>query len=576
MNLGVLLGVSFIVLLCGYVFYGRYLAKQWGVNLTKNAEPTPAHAQFDNVDFVPAKVPVLLGHHFSSIAGAGPINGPILAAFFGWLPVALWVLIGGIFVGGVHDFGSLFASIKNRGNSIAAIIEASVGVRARRLFLAFAYLTLLLVVAAFSAIVANTFAADVTRFGNVIYNETSETNAITAMISFWFIVIAVVFGYFVYGRKFSLGITTVFALAALLFLMYFSLSYHPLYLSSTTWLFIIGAYIAVASVVPVWLLLQPRDYLSSFLLYAMMIIAIVGIFGLHPATTMPAVTDSAFITKYSSLKGIFPALFITIACGAVSGFHSLVSSGTSSKQLNKESDSLAIGYGSMLIESFLAIIALCAIAYVWDNEVAILASGEKMSTPVVIFAKGLSRMVQMLFDSSETVTDMLYTFFVLSVSVFCLTSLDSATRIARYLFQEFWLSADETPENVKGLKKILVNPYVATLITVGLGIALGYNGYANIWPLFGATNQLLAALALLGVASWLDHIGKNNHMLYIPMFFMLIVTLYSLILSIKANYNMVVSGDVFWPATRLIIAIFLFLLAIDLVLNVLLVKFKKK
>ncbi|MDO4218488.1 MAG: carbon starvation CstA family protein [Synergistaceae bacterium] len=575
MNLGVLLGVSFIVLLLGYVFYGRYLAKQWGVNLTKDAEPTPAHAQLDNIDFVPAKAPVLLGHHFSSIAGAGPINGPILAAFFGWLPVTIWVLIGGIFVGGVHDFGALFASIKNRGNSIAAIIENSMGLKARRLFVAFAYLTLLFICAAFSAIVAHTFAADVTRFGNVVYNETAETNAITAMISIWFIVIAVVFGYLVYGRKFPLGITTAFALLALLFLMYFSLSYHPLYLSSKTWLFIIGAYIAVASVVPVWLLLQPRDYLSSFLLYAMMIIAVVGIFGLHPTTSLPAMTDNNFIAKYSDFNSLFPALFIVIACGAVSGFHSLVSSGTSSKQLNKESDSLLIGYGSMLIESFLAIIALCTIAYVWDNEVAILASGEKMSTPVVIFAKGLSRMVQVLFNSSETAYDLLYTFFVLSVSVFCLTSLDSATRIARYLFQEFWLSADETPENTQGFKRILVNPYVATFITVGLAMVLGYNGYANIWPLFGATNQLLAALALLGVAAWLDHIGRNNHMIYIPMFFMLITALYSLAQSAKSNYRLLASGGDLWPAVRLGIVILLLILVADLIVNVIFEKLKR-
>lgn len=576
MNLGVLLGVCFIVLLLGYVLYGRYLAKQWGVNLTKEAEPTPAHTQFDNVDFVPAKAPVLLGHHFSSIAGAGPINGPILAAFFGWLPVALWVLIGGIFVGGVHDFGALFASIKNRGNSIATVIETSVGVTARRLFITFAYLALLLVVAAFSAIVANTFAADITTEGQIVYNVTGETNAITAMISIWFIVVAVAFGYLVYRCKCPLGITTFFALVALVFLMYFSLSFHPLYLSSTTWLFIVGAYIAVASVVPVWILLQPRDYLSSFLLYAMMVISVVGIFGLHPSTSMPAVTDSNFVSTYTKLGSVFPALFITIACGAVSGFHSLISSGTTSKQLNKECEALPIGYGSMLIESFLAIIALCAIAYVWDNEVAIVTSGAKMSTPVVIFASGLSRIVQSLFDFSDTIANMLYTFFVLSVSVFCLTSLDSATRIARYMFQEFWLASGETLDNVKGFKKILVNPYIATLITVSIGIALGYKGYTNIWPLFGATNQLLAALALLGIASWLDHVGKNSHMIYIPMFFMLIATLYSLVQSAMTNYELMASGDILWPAIRLAIVILLLILAADLVVNVLFEKIKRK
>ena len=572
MNLGILLGVSFIVLLIAYVLYGRYLAKQWGVNLTDKADPTPAHAQFDNVDYVPAKAPILLGHHFSSIAGAGPINGPILAAFFGWLPVVLWILIGGIFVGGVHDFGSLFASVKNRGCSIASVIETSVGSVAKKLFIAFAYLTLLLLIAAFSAIVANTFAADFAQNGQIIHNAVTEANAITAMISLWFIAIAIVFGSLVYRHNMPLGITTFFSLVALLLLMYFSLSFHPVYLSSTTWLMIVGAYIAIASVAPVWILLQPRDYLSSFLLYAMIIISVIGIFGLHPSTPMPAITDSAFVAKYSNLGSLFPALFITIACGAVSGFHATVSSGTTSKQLDKESEALPIGYGSMLIESFLAIISLCAIAYVWESVTV----STKVATPVIIFATGLSNIVKDCFGFSPTIENMIYTFFVLAVSVFCLTSLDTSTRIARYMFQEFWLAPGESPSDVKGYKKILVNPYLATFITVALGISLGYKGYEHIWPLFGATNQLLASLALLGIASWLDHSHKNTRMIYIPMAFILIATVYSLIQSAIFNYKLLAGGEIMWPVIRLTIVILLLILSADLIIKVFTTKLKNR
>ena len=572
MNLGVLLGVSFIVLLVAYLTYGRYLAKQWGVNLTDKADPTPAHAQFDDVDYVPAKAPILLGHHFSSIAGAGPINGPILAAFFGWLPVVLWILIGGIFVGGVHDFGSLFASVKNRGCSIASVIETSVGSVAKKLFIAFAYLTLLLLIAAFSAIVANTFAADIAPNGQVIHSAVTEANAITAMISLWFIAIAIVFGNLVYKHKMPLGITTFFSLVALLLLMYYSLSFHPIYLSSTTWLTIVGIYIAVASIAPVWILLQPRDYLSSFLLYAMIIISVIGIFGLHPSTPMPAITDSAFVARYTNLGSLFPALFITIACGAVSGFHATVSSGTTSKQLDKEAQALPIGYGSMLIESFLAIISLCAIAYVWKSVTA----STKVATPVIIFATGLSNIVKDCFGFSATIEHMIYTFFVLAVSVFCLTSLDTSTRIARYMFQEFWLSAGETANDVRGFKKILVNPYLATFVTVGLGMSLGYKGYEHIWPLFGATNQLLASLALLGIASWLDHSHKNTRMIYIPMAFLLIATIYSLIQSAIFNHKLLATGEIMWPAIRLSIVILLLILSADLITKVFVTKFKNK
>ena len=566
MNLGMLIGISFVVLLLGYIFYGRYLAKQWGVDFTKNALPTPAHELYDGIDYCPAKTPVLMGHHFSSIAGAGPINGPIMAAFFGWLPVTLWLLIGGIFVGGVHDFGTLFASVRNRGNSIASVIGTSAGAKPKRLFLVFAYLAMLLYIAAQLSIVSGTFGAEFSSNGELLLNSNTIANSVTAIISVWFIVAAIVFGVLVYRYKFPVLWTTIFTLLALGGLMYLSFSFHPFYFSSRVWLFLLALYVLVASVTPVWILLQPRDYLSSYLLYAMMAIALVSILWLHPTVAMPAFTG--FKETTLGLGNLFPFLFITVACGAVSGFHALVSSGTSSKQLDREGDALMIGYGGMLIESLLAVVSLCAIAYIWKDIKAVMESGTEVN-PTIIFARGLSTLTQGMFKDSISVTGPLYTFFVLSVSVFCLTSLDTATRIARYMFQELWIEEGQTQETVTGYKRILTNKYFATLFTVTLGVLLGHAGYVHIWPLFGATNQLLAALALLGVASWLRYIGRNNRMIYIPMAFMLVVTFVALAETIVKNYNSVLAGDVLWSGIRLVIAGLLLLLALKLVFNVL-------
>ena len=273
MNAAVLLIISIAILLIGYIFYGRWLSKKWGVDPNK---ATPAHTMEDGVDYVPAKAPVLMGHHFSSIAGAGPINGPIQAAVFGWVPVALWVLIGGIFFGGVHDYGALFASVRNKGKSIGTVIEDSIGLKAKRLFIIFAYLTLLLVVAAFGSIVANTFKATYLENGAIDY-AASAANASTAMISIFFIVLAILFGFFVYRRNAPLGVSTIIGVVLIAVAMYVGLNWHPIYLSYETWMIICGVYILIASVTPVWILLQPRDYLSSFLLYGMMILAVVGI-----------------------------------------------------------------------------------------------------------------------------------------------------------------------------------------------------------------------------------------------------------------------------------------------------------
>ena len=558
MNAALLLVVGCVILIVGYVTYGKWLAEQWGIDENR---VTPAHELEDGNDYVPAKAPVLMGHHFSSIAGAGPINGPIQAAVFGWVPVLLWVLIGGIFFGAVHDFGALFASIRHKGQSIGEVIEDSMGTSAKRLFIIFSYLTLILVVAAFASIVANTFKATYDESG-VLDKVASSANASTAMISILFILVAIVFGFLVYRRNAGLGISTVIGVAAIVLCMAIGLNFHPLYLDGTTWMIIVGIYITVASVTPVWILLQPRDYLSSFLLYGMMIVAVVGIVGAHPTIDIPAFTgfvDQATNGSGVSLGTLFPALFITIACGAISGFHSLVGSGTTAKQLDNEKDARPIAYGGMLIECALALISLCAVGYIWKEYVP-----GGVTTPTAVFATGISRMCATIpfLAGAEHV---IYSLLILAVSAFCLTSLDTATRLARYMFQEFWLNPGEDVASVTGFRAILVKPIVATLITVVLGIFLGLNGYANIWALFGAANQLLAALGLMAVATWLGQIGKNNKMFFIPMFFMLIVTICSLLLTIKTNLGAIgAEGAGSWPIVRLVLAVLLIVLSLIL------------
>ena len=453
MNAALFLIIGCAVLVVGYIFYGGWLAKKWGVD---NSRPTPAHTMEDGKDYCPAKAPVLMGHHFSSIAGAGPINGPIQAAVFGWVPVMLWVLIGGIFFGGVHDFGALFASIRHKGESIGEVIGDAIGAKAKKLFITFAYLTLILVVAAFASIVANTFKATYTADGAVDY-AASAANASTAIISIMFILMAILFGFFVYRRNAPLGISTIIGVIGIVVCMIIGLNWHPIYLNYTVWMIIVGLYIGVASVTPVWILLQPRDYLSSFLLYGMMILAVVGIVGCSPTVDMPAFTGfyDTLAPSGTSLGYMFPALFVTIACGAVSGFHSLVGSGTTSKQLDQEKDAKPIAYGGMLIECALALISVCAVGYIWNQY----ADGTT-TTPTVVFATGLASMFSKVFGSG--CYNVVYSMLILAVSAFCLTSVDTATRLARYMFAEFFVEPGKTREDLTGWKRVITNPYVAT------------------------------------------------------------------------------------------------------------------
>ena len=562
MNGLVLLLIGIAVLLCGYIFYGRYLCKKWGVGETN--EPTPAHTMEDGIDYVPAKAPVLMGHHFSSIAGAGPITGPISAAMFGWLPCMLWILVGGIFFGGVHDFGALFASVRHKGKSIGEIISANMSLRAKRLFIIFSYLTLILVVAAFASIVAGTFAAK--YVDGQVDLAASATPASVAMVSLLFIVIAIAFGFMVYRRNAPMGVSTIAGVIAICLCMAIGMNWHPIYLSNTAWMWIVGLYIAIASVTPVWILLQPRDYLSSFLLYAMLAIAAIGVVIAHPnmvdSTGAGLVAIGDGMNAAGIKQPIFPVLFTTIACGAISGFHSLVSSGTTSKQLDKETDAKPIAYGGMLLECVLAVITLVAIAYARQTGHTAGATD--------IFAGGVAGMASQIAGGNQSLFNILYTLLVLTYSAFCLTSLDTATRLARFMFQEFWIDGTkgETPENVTGLKKVMANPYIATGITAVLGILLGLNGYAKIWALFGSANQLLAALGLLAVATWLSNVGKDNKMFLIPMAFMLCVTIASLLINSWQQFNVILAGGADWgPYVQVVLGLMLVILAVVLAIE---------
>ncbi|KUJ91782.1 MAG: carbon starvation protein CstA [Thermoanaerobacter thermocopriae] len=526
----ILLISAIILFVLAYIFYGGWLAKQWGLQPDNN---TPAHTKYDGVDYVPAKAPVLLGHHFASIAGAGPINGPIQAAIFGWVPATLWILLGGIFLGGAHDFGSLLASLRHKGKSIGDIIQANVGLTAKRLFLLFSWSTLVLIVAAFTNIVADTFV--------------STPQAATA--SLLFILFAVVFGFAVCRRNAPLGLSTVLGVAALALSIWIGYI-APLSLPKTTWIIILAVYIVAASVMPVWILLQPRDYLNSFLLYGMMIGGVVGILLYNPRIQLPAFTSFKVGTQY-----LFPMLFITIACGAISGFHSLVASGTTAKQLDKEGDAKLIGYGSMLIESTLAIISIITAAYLTQDKFAELIK----FGPTNVFADGLGTFMAS-FGINQVVGK---TFAALAVSAFAMTTLDTATRLGRFAFQEFFENISESGETVASsnpVAKFFSDRYVASVITVVISIVLAFTSWKAIWPIFGAANQLLAAVALLAVAAWLANAGRNNKMLIIPMIFMFIVTLTALVLLIQSN---IASGNYI----LVLFAVLLFILAILLILQ---------
>lgn len=521
------------LLFIGYVVYGSWLAKQWGID---PARKTPALEKEDGVDYLAAKPAVLMGHHFSSIAGAGPINGPIMAAVFGWVPVFLWCVIGGIFFGGLQDFGSLFASIRNDGKSVGEIIKQSLGKTSKKLFIIFALLVLILVIASFVNVVAGTFltvfSADaVTKLG-VVANPTN--NQTTAMISVLFIVLAVVYG--IVTNRFGVKTlpATIGGIICIVGIVIFGLNFG-LSFNRNFWIVVVALYIAVASLIPVWIMLQPRDYLSSFLLYAMMLIAFVGIFVGTFSSRDVAFSIPAFTGFKVGGNFIFPTLFITVACGACSGFHSLIASGTTSKQLDSEKTAKAVGYGSMLIESALGIVSLIAVGVVWEAW-----KGKEFGSPSAAFGAGIATLFA---DKGTSVYNTITALLTLAVSVFALTSLDSATRLSRFMFSELFLKDDEvTWKDATGVRKLLANPLFGTALMVIIGSTLGALKLSAIWSLFGAANQLLAGIALLAVAAWLGEVGKNNKMFFIPMIFMLAATLTQLVITVIKQTGIIAAG----------------------------------
>lgn len=547
---------AIVLLLAGYIFYGSWLAKQWGIDPAKK---TPALEKTDGVDYVPAKPAVLMGHHFSSIAGAGPINGPIQAAVFGWVPVFLWCVVGGIFFGGLQDFGSLFASLRNDGKSVGEIIKSSMGSKAKKLFIIFALLVLILVIASFVNVVAGTFFTAAGSFGFV---KNPNGNQSTAMISLLFIVLAIIYGVLTNKCGLKTLPATIIGIAGIVLITIVGLNFG-FAMSRTAWIVFIGLYIAVASLVPVWILLQPRDYLSSFLLYAMMALALVGIVS-SPITGSATFTIPAFTGWKTGIGTMFPALFITVACGACSGFHSLISTGTSSKQLDNEKNAKAIGYGSMLIESALGIISLIAVGMVFDKY-----KNGGFGSPSAAFGAGLAT----LFGKEGSgAYNTIYALLTLAVSVFALTSLDTGTRLSRFMFSELFLKEGEaTWKDATGIRKLLANPLFGTGIMVLIGCILGGLKLSAIWGLFGAANQLLAGIALMAVAAWLGQAGKNNKMFFIPMIFMLAATLTSLVLTIVKKIGAMAAGAqgaFFWGNWfQLIFALAMAVLAVILVIE---------
>ena len=539
MNSLVIIAIASVILFGGYHFYGKYLERKWGIDTSAK---TPAYTKQDGVDYLPASKFEVFAHQFSSIAGAGPVTGPILASMFGWVPVLIWLIVGGVFFGAVQDFGALYASVKNEGKSMGMIIEKYIGKTGRKLFLLFCWLFTLLVIAAFSDMVA-------TQFNGMVEGQQATYNAAAASISMLFIAGAMILGFLV--KKFKLKENVKLIIGIVLCVGMLALGmYFPIFTSKMNWLHIVFLYLFIASTLPMWLLMQPRDYLTTFMLIGMIVGAVIGIIFVQPTMNLNAFNGFSILNAdgITSTK-MFPTLFITIACGAVSGFHSLVSSGTSSKTVKNEKDMLLVGYGSMMLECLLSVLALVVVG-------AVAVNGFKPEgTPFQIFTSGVAGFLKIMGINSYVAN----CFMTMCVSALALTSLDSVARIGRMSFQE--LFTDESSNSP--IKKLFTNKYFATAITLIFGYMLSLGGYSNVWPLFGASNQLLSALVLIALSVFLVSTGRTGMMLYVPMAIMFIVTSTSLIQSIIGIMKTIQAG-IFNPMThglQFVVAILLMVLA---------------
>ena len=563
MNTLVIVLIAAVVLFGAYVFYGRWLANKWGIDPKAK---TPAVEFNDGKDFVPTNGWTVFSHQFSSIAGAGPVTGAIQAAAFGWLPVLLWVLIGGVFFGAVADFGALYASVKNKGKSMGMLIEKYIGKTGRKLFLIFSWIFCCIVVAAFADMVAGTFNAyTVTDAGVTELAAAATTNGAAGMISIMFMVFAVVLG--LIQKKFNLTGWKEAVVGIVCIVASFAIGMNcPLIFGKAAWSYITFVYIFFAAVLPMWLLKQPRDYMTTFMFICMIAGAVVGLVVAHPTMNLPVFTG--FTNE--KLGTMFPILFVTVACGAVSGFHSLVSSGTSSKTIENEKDMPKVGYGAMVLESLLAVLALGVAG------AAAAADGTPAAgTPFQVFSSGVAGFFEMFGVPVYVAT----AFMTMCVSALALTSLDAVARIGRMSFQELF-SVDDM-EHAEGWRKLFCNVYFSTVITLAFGFLLTKIGYANIWPLFGSANQLLSALVLITLCVFLKVTGRSNKMIFPPLIIMLCVTFTALVQRFLAMVKAISAaastaipaGETTWGAVfianglQLILAVLLIVLGLTIVIH---------
>ena len=536
-GLGIML-IAIVVLAVGYFGYAKWLEKTWGIDLKR---PTPAVSKNDGKDFSPASRWTVFAHQFTSITGAGPVTGPIIAAMFGWLPALLWMMVGGVFFGAVQDFAALYASVKNGGRSIGMIIEDYVGRTGRRLFLLFCWLFTLLVIAAFCDMVANTF------------NGFSKTgaelmpNAAAASISLLYMFVAVLFGLYLKYCKPSAGVQFVVGVVLMVAMLAVGIAF-PIYADALTWRYVVFAYLFAASVMPMWLLKTPRDYLSMFLLIGMIVCGVAGVCIQNPAINMPAYVG--FTVKNLDL---FPILFVTVACGAVSGFHSLVSSGTSSKMVASEGDMRLVGYGSMCVEVVLGVVSLIVVCAAANNGV--LPAG----TPFQTFSHSVASFLTTIFGVPQQIAACILT---MCVSALALTSVDAVARIGRMSLQELFTPSEGEEKNA--VQKLFTNTVFSTVLTLLGGYALCIAGYMSIWPLFGSANQLLSALVLTGLAVFLKSTGRKGWMLYGPMAIMFVVTMTALIEQIIKIFGAISAGNfvLMVHGLQLVVAVALIVLAL--------------
>jgi len=541
MNAAVLLVLAAVLFFLAYRFYARFIAKLFGEN---DATPTPACTLKDDCDYVPTKPLVLFGHHFASIAGGGPIIGPTTALLFGFIPVWLWAVLGTIFIGCVHDMTTLFASVREKGKSVAEIAKASLGNTGFFLFISFTILMLLLVTSAFLGLTATALTslisldvlklpADQTMVRTIVQNGVvkAQIGGIASSSVIFITCCAPILGFLVYKKQINIYLAAVIAIVVCVLSVIVGLNY-PVTFQPHTWMIILCFYTLLAAGIPVWIILQPRDFTNSFLLYAGVAALFIGgiVAGFKGVTfTAPAFNLAEGSTK---MGPIWPFLFITVACGAISGFHCLVAGGTSSKQVSKETDVKKVAFGGMLLEGLLAIGVLIAVGcgLMFSDYVGIMfptVAGVK-SNPILAFAAGAGG----LLDKAFGLPPLYGTIFgILLVEGFVVTTLDTAVRLNRYLFEELWQVI------FKNVPKIMKSYLFNALISVALMYLLAYNNaFLVIWPIFGSANQLLASLALIAVSVWLVNRKKTAWFTVLPAIFMMVTTIYSLIILLIEKY----------------------------------------